>query len=304
VRVRDPSTEKQAEKAKARAAAATTFEGVALEWMESQSEKWSESFKEKVRAILANNLFPRIGSVPIHEITSSLLLAAIKPVETRGALEVAGRAREYSSRVFRYAIATGRGENDPAAALKGAFKVRQSKGHPHLERNEVGPFLRALEEYPGKVETRLAVKLLLLMFVRTGELRSAQCVVLQRLKALGVQLAIDDFGTGYSSMWYLKKLPIDVLKIDRAFVNGLQQNGQDSAIVRSIVDLAQALKLQVTAEGIETRTQADELKDMKCNYGQGYHYSKPLPNAAIAKLLARAGGKTDDQSARQRIAAA
>ena len=113
--------------------------------------------------------------------------------------------------------------------------------------------------------------------------------ILQRLKSVGIMLAIDDFGTGYSSLSYLRTLPVDVLKIDRAFVSGLGRSGPDGAIVRSIIELAKSLNLSVTAEGIETETQASELGTMLCNNGQGYLFSKPVPKEAISGLLTRAG---------------
>lgn len=171
---RDPSTEKQAARAKAHAAAATTFEGVAREWIETNAENWSLSYQTNIAGLLRVNVFPQLGATPISEIDAPLLMAGLKHMETRGALETLSKVREYCGRIFRYAIATGRAQFDPAAALRGAFKTRAAVNHPHLPRAEVRPFLRALEDYPGKLETSLAVKLLLLTFVRTGELRAAQ----------------------------------------------------------------------------------------------------------------------------------
>ena len=108
---------------------------------------------------------------------------------------------------------------------------------------------------------------------------------LSRLKQLGVQLAIDDFGTGYSSLAYLKRLPLDVLKIDRAFINGLGHTRQDDTIVQAILTLAGSLGLTVTAEGIESAEQAATLGAWDCDRGQGYHFAKPLEPAAAAALL-------------------
>ena len=108
---------------------------------------------------------------------------------------------------------------------------------------------------------------------------------LRELKALGVQLAIDDFGTGYSSLSYLRRFPVDTLKIDRSFINNLGSNVEDTEIVRAIISLAQTLKLEVTAEGIETQAQATELAGLSCDWGQGYHFARPLPADAISALL-------------------
>jgi diguanylate cyclase (GGDEF)-like protein len=107
---------------------------------------------------------------------------------------------------------------------------------------------------------------------------------LQALKGLGVQLAIDDFGTGYSSLSYLKRFPVDTLKIDRSFVHGIGLDSQDTAIVKSVIALAQTLDLKVTAEGIETIQQLDELVDLTCDEGQGYLFAKPQPSLEAAIL--------------------
>jgi diguanylate cyclase (GGDEF)-like protein len=108
---------------------------------------------------------------------------------------------------------------------------------------------------------------------------------LQALKDLGIQLAVDDFGTGYSSLSYLKRFPVDTLKIDRSFVDGLGKDTQDTAIVRSIVALADELRMSVTAEGIETPAQWRQLRQLGCAAGQGYFFSGPVPAAEMRHLL-------------------
>ncbi len=100
--------------------------------------------------------------------------------------------------------------------------------------------------------------------------------VLQELKDMGVRLAVDDFGTGYSSLSYLKRLPIDVLKIDRGFITDLGSNSEDLAIVEAIVNLGQTLELTTVAEGVESQVEADLLCKLGCDMAQGYLYSKPL----------------------------
>ncbi len=97
------------------------------------------------------------------------------------------------------------------------------------------------------------------------------------MKSIGVGVAIDDFGTGYSSLAYLKRFPIDVLKIDRAFVRDITLDSDDASIVKAILALAKALNLHVIAEGLETQEQYDYLKELGCNEGQGYLYARPMP---------------------------
>ncbi|MEH3085100.1 MAG: EAL domain-containing protein [Xylophilus ampelinus] len=99
---------------------------------------------------------------------------------------------------------------------------------------------------------------------------------LERLRDAGVQISLDDFGTGYSSLNYLKKFPIDTIKIDQSFVRNLTEASSDLALCRAIVAMAHALGLQVVAEGIETQAQCDLLADMGCDYGQGYWFARPL----------------------------
>ena len=101
--------------------------------------------------------------------------------------------------------------------------------------------------------------------------------VVNELKSLGVRIAIDDFGIGYSSLVYLKNFPVDLLKIDRSFVAGLGVDKDDTAIVRSVIDLAHALEIEAVAEGIETRTHLQLLQDMGCGFGQGFLWSPAVP---------------------------
>lgn len=108
---------------------------------------------------------------------------------------------------------------------------------------------------------------------------------LNRLKEKGFKIALDDFGTGYSSLTYLKRFPIDIIKLDRSFINLIPQNSIDNVIIKHILSLAHDLKYEVVAEGIETTEQLEYLKKHYCESGQGYLLSKPLPEENVSKLL-------------------
>jgi EAL domain-containing protein (putative c-di-GMP-specific phosphodiesterase class I) len=101
-----------------------------------------------------------------------------------------------------------------------------------------------------------------------------------------VKISIDDFGMGYSSLSYLKRLPADVIKIDKSFVKGLGAGAEDTAIVRMIIELAHTLGREVIAEGVESEEQAELLREMGCDMAQGFHFAKPLLPEAVAEFLA------------------
>ncbi|MDQ6728073.1 MAG: EAL domain-containing protein [Actinomycetota bacterium] len=108
---------------------------------------------------------------------------------------------------------------------------------------------------------------------------------LEELRRLGVRIAIDDFGTGYSSLGYLRRLPVDILKIDKSFIDGVAEGPHESALARAVVKLASTLRLEAVAEGISSRRQLLHLRRLRCPYGQGYYFSRPLPPAALPRLL-------------------
>jgi EAL domain-containing protein (putative c-di-GMP-specific phosphodiesterase class I) len=108
---------------------------------------------------------------------------------------------------------------------------------------------------------------------------------LTRLSDLGVRVSIDDFGTGYSSLAYLKRFPVNKLKIDRAFVRDIPDNKEDAAIVQAIITLAKTLELGVLAEGVETSEQLAFLTNLKCDQYQGFHFSAALPPKELLELM-------------------
>ncbi len=120
-------------------------------------------------------------------------------------------------------------------------------------------------------------------------------VKLTMLRSLGIQISADDFGTGYSSLTYLHRFPITSLKIDRSFVNGLPDDEPSLEIVRAILALAHSLKLEVTAEGVETQDQVAMLQDLGCEYAQGYYYLKPVDRDTATALLERQVQLLNDQ---------
>jgi EAL domain-containing protein (putative c-di-GMP-specific phosphodiesterase class I) len=114
--------------------------------------------------------------------------------------------------------------------------------------------------------------------------------MLMSLKTLGMRIALDDFGTGYSSPRHLRELPFDDLKIDRSFVDAMEESAEALVVIKTIMDLAHNLGLRVTAEGIETASQARRLQSMGCEWGQGFHLGRPEAGDArhVAAVPAKA----------------
>ncbi len=138
-------------------------------------------------------------------------------------------------------------------------------------------------EHSGVDPTSLVLEITESMLMRDTD---ATVSTLRALKDLGVRLAIDDFGTGYSSLAYLRQFPVDILKIDRSFVDGMTG---DASLAEAVVQMGRALQLQTIAEGIETTDQWTALRSLGCEYGQGYLFAKPVEPAEVDALLARPG---------------
>jgi EAL domain-containing protein (putative c-di-GMP-specific phosphodiesterase class I) len=145
-------------------------------------------------------------------------------------------------------------------------------------------------------ETCLDARSLKLEITESAVMENAESAIkmLFQLKALGVQLHIDDFGTGYSSLSYLHRFPIDQLKIDRSFISRMGAKDDSLEIVRAIVTLAHTLELNVTAEGVETVEQLSQLREMECEYGQGYFFAKPLTQETAKELIVKTQQLTTD----------
>jgi diguanylate cyclase (GGDEF)-like protein/PAS domain S-box-containing protein len=177
------------------------------------------------------------------------------------------------------------------ACRKIAYWNKTNAGAVHLSVNVSGIqfFVGGLEEEVLKAirEHGIAPELLELELTESSLMSNAEetITVLQNLKALGIQISIDDFGTGYSSLAYLKRFPIDKLKIDIAFVREVTSNPDDAAIVLAIINMAHSLKLDVIAEGVEKDAQLSYLRRHGCDEMQGYFFSRPLPEADFEAML-------------------
>lgn len=167
----DPSVKRKAEKA----ASADTFEAVGREWFAKFSANWAATHSEKIIRRLENDIFPWLGSRPVGEITAPELLACLRRIESRGALDTAHRAHQNCGQIFRYAIATGRAERDPAADLRGALPPVNG-GHfaSITDPAGIGALLRAIDGYEGTLVARCALRFAPLVFVRPGELRQTE----------------------------------------------------------------------------------------------------------------------------------
>lgn len=172
----DPSDARRDGRREAVRAAGNTFKAIALEWHENQKGRWSDNHYNNVLHRLETDIFPFIGKMPIAEIEAPDLLDALRKIEKRGALDLAGRARQICGQVFRYGIQTGRCKRDPSADLRGALKTRKTEHFAAIDAKEIPELLEALERNDARLynRTRRAIKLSLLTFVRPGELRQAR----------------------------------------------------------------------------------------------------------------------------------
>lgn len=168
-----PSHSRQAERLSTHLANANTFEAVANEWITKKAGRWTPYYRRQVENFLGVDVFPYVGKLPIRNVTAAHLLEIIRRIEDRGASTVALLVRQWSSAIFRYAVATLRAETDPAAALRGAIHRPKVKHRKPLTKGQIKDFIAALENYGGYRTTVIALRLILLTFVRTGELRKA-----------------------------------------------------------------------------------------------------------------------------------
>ncbi|WP_225373933.1 tyrosine-type recombinase/integrase [Klebsiella variicola] len=170
---KNPSEVRKEQKIALQTESESAFEKIAAEWHQMKSAKWSAGYASDIMEAFQNDIFPYVGTRPIGEIKPLELLNVLRKIEKRGALEKMRKVRQRCSEVFRYAIATGRAEFNPAADLSSALEVHQSNHFPFLKADELPDFLRALDSYTGSRLVQIATKLLMITGVRTIELRAA-----------------------------------------------------------------------------------------------------------------------------------
>ncbi len=170
---KNPSEVRKEQKIALQTESESAFEKIATEWHQMKSAKWSAGYASDIMEAFKNDIFPYVGTRPVGEIKPLELLNVLRKIEKRGALEKMRKVRQRCSEVFRYSIATGRAEYNPAADLSSALEVHQSKHFPFLKADEIPDFLRALEGYTGSKLVQIATKLLMITGVRTIELRAA-----------------------------------------------------------------------------------------------------------------------------------
>jgi len=170
----DPSAARKRDKQAQQADLENAFKAVAKEWHGKQSARWEASHAARVLTSLEKNVFPDLGAVPVKEVTAQSLLCVLRKIEARGAHETAGWVLQRCSAVFRYAIVTGRCSHNPADALKGALTPQKVTHRPAMTAADLPEFMELLDAYQGQRQTVLAIRLLMLTWVRTGELRGAR----------------------------------------------------------------------------------------------------------------------------------
>jgi len=170
---KDPSEVRKFTKHQAIISAENNFEAIAREWYELRQHEWVTGYAEKMMLRMERHIFPKLGSRPIADINAPELLSVLKTVEQSGA-DLAQRMLQVCRQVFTYAIRTGRAKNNPAAEMRGALKTPVHNHHAYLKAADLPEYLQKLEAYDGIPQTKLALKFLLLTFVRTTELRAAE----------------------------------------------------------------------------------------------------------------------------------
>lgn len=205
----------------------------------------------------------------------------IPPVEFIGVAEETGLIVPLGEQMLLMACAQTV-EWQQQFGLSDALDISVNLSARHLAEDNIVELLGDVLEKTKIPPASLKVEITESLIMSNPEL-AAQ--TLDRIKKLGITLSLDDFGTGYSSLSYLRRFPIDTLKMDRSFVAPIDKDKRDLELVRMIILLAHTLGMEVVGEGIETESHLDLLRDLDCEYGQGYFFSRPLPAPEVAALL-------------------
>jgi diguanylate cyclase (GGDEF)-like protein len=210
---------------------------------------------------------------------------ALLPADFIGLSEETGLIVPMGQWILREACRQARAwQSEPAGVPPLVISVNLSAGQ--FERDalpdEIATILRETALDPRRLQLEISEAVLMRDDPRTFDR-------LEALRAVGVRLAIDDFGTGYASLSYLKRLPVDCLKIDRSLVKGVGYETEDTAIIRAVATLARSLGITVTAEGVETHAQLVQLREVGCDQGQGYFFARPVSADRVPELLASLG---------------
>jgi integrase len=170
----DPNEAKKEAKRQILLKSENTFEAIAREWYEQRKNKWVTSYSASMMKRLERHVFPKLGSRPITSVTAPEILSTLRVIEKSDALDLARRMMQTCGSVFMYAVATGRAERNPVPDLRGALKTPVFNHHAYLKADDLPEYLKKLEAYDGALETKLALRFLMLTFVRTTELRAAE----------------------------------------------------------------------------------------------------------------------------------
>ncbi len=171
----DPGEAKKRQREESRAAAEDTFEQIGAEWVKVRGARWSETYRHKIQAMLRHHLYPAIGKMPITLVSAPRLLALLRPIEESGKTDLAHTLLQQAAAIFRFAIATGKAVNDPAAALRGALAPHRQKNFAAITTpEEFGELLRAMDAYQGEYTTKAALEFTMLTFQRSQSVRLAR----------------------------------------------------------------------------------------------------------------------------------
>ncbi len=170
----DPSAEKKANKQQLYLNAENSFKSIATEWLDKRKHLLTELHSQKQLRLLEVNVYSVLGNTPINDITAPVVLSLLRKIESTGTLDKAHRVQHLIGQIMRYAIVTGRADRDVSADLRGALQPAKKNGYAHLKEGELPELLKSLEKHQGDIQTKIGLKLLILTFVRTIELRGAK----------------------------------------------------------------------------------------------------------------------------------